>query len=85
MGQPVILNGSIVSTHLPAARPGRHEIGFREINALPYHIVYLGGTLWALCTSTKGLSELFSQDCFLNDYVWELGVSVSPLQSGREI
>lgn len=45
----MILNGSIVSTQLPSARSGRHEIGFGKINALLYHIVYLEGTLGIVC------------------------------------
>lgn len=81
----MIFSGSIVSAHLPSARPGRHEIGFGQINGPFYHIVYLAGTLWVLFASTKRLSELLCKDCSLEDYVWELGVSVSPLQSGREI
>lgn len=81
----MILNGPIVSTHLPSARSGRHEIGFGKINVLLYHSVYLEGTLWVLFTSTKSLSELLCTDSFSEDYVWELGVSTSLLQSGREI
>lgn len=81
----MILSGSIVSTHLPSARSGRHELGFGKISVLPHHIVYLEGTLWVLFASTKSLSELLCKDCFLEDYIWELGVSVSPLQSGKEI
>lgn len=75
----MILNGLIVSTHLPSARSGRHEIGFGgKINMLLYHIVYLEGTLWVLFANTKSLSELPYKGLLLEDYVWELGVSVSP-------
>lgn len=79
----MILNGLIVSTHLPSARSGRHEIGFEggKINMWLYHIVYLEGTLWVLFGQHKGSFRVTLEKGL------HLGVRCLsiPGQSGREI
>lgn len=68
-GQPVSLNGSIVSppSALCEGRKTCNSTG-GEMNVLPDQPVYPGGTLWVLSASTKSLSEYLVKDCSWEDY-----------------
>lgn len=69
-GQPVILNGSIVSTHLASAMSGRLEIGFGARLMCCFTILSLWKAHFGYCLLAQRVFQSHPvKDCFLEDYI----------------